>query len=73
MTNYKQDYKEQCISKDEQYHILTCNMPYCLAYLSCRDQEAIGLDSLGENPTPNEVNVYVCHHMKMDPHSITIH
>jgi len=60
MTSYKQDYKEQHISKDQQYHILMHDMPHRLAYLSHRDQEAIGLDAFGDNPTPTQVNTLIC-------------
>src|SRR6267142_235618 len=71
MTNYKKDYEEQHLSKDEQYYVLTCNMPYRLAYLSRHDQEAIGLDALGDKPTPTEVDSFI-HHMGLNPSSITI-
>jgi len=72
MTSYKQDYEEQCISKEQQYCILTCDMPHRLAYLSRRDQEAIRLDGLGNNPTPTKVNTFICH-MGLNPSSMNIH
>src|SRR6266850_921850 len=71
MTSYEQDYEEQHISKEQQYRVLTCDMPHHLAYLSRQDQEAIGLNALGNNPTPTEVDMFIrC--MGLNPSSMTI-
>jgi len=71
MTSIEQDYEEQHISKEQQYCILTYDMPHRLAYLSCHDQEAIGLDQLGNNPTPTEVDMFI-HRMGLNPSSMSI-
>jgi len=71
MTNVEQDYEEQHISKEQQYRVLTRDMPHCLAYLSHRDQQAIRLDQLGNNPTPTEVDTFI-HCMGLNPSSMSI-
>jgi len=71
MTNVEQDYEEQRISKEQQYRVLTRNMPHRLAYLSCRDQEALGLDQFGNNPTPTQVDTFICQ-MGLNPSSMSI-
>jgi len=71
MMNVEQDYKEQHISKEQQYHILTHDMPHRLAYLSLRNQEAIGLNQLGDNPTLTQIDTFIrC--MGLNPSSMTI-
>ena len=71
MMSIEQDYEEQRISKEQQYRMLTCNMPHRLAYLSHQDQEAIGLNILGNNPTPTEVDTFI-HRMGLNPSSMSI-
>jgi len=71
MTNVEQDYEEQHISKEQQYCVLTHDMPHCLAYLSHRDQEALRLDQFGNNPTPTQVDTFI-RHMGLNPSSMSI-